>query len=268
MKTSIAAGFRNAPADSGRLVDYLNAATAMERVHAGKAHRAAYLAERARSVADLGCGTGDMIALFAADARWSRIVGVDHNFDLLDRAAARCSDPRVEALRADAAALPFSEGEFDAVLIERTLQHVEDPARVVAEAVRIAAPGGIVLVVEPDWSTLGVVGADDPVVTDAVCDAVATLIRHPFIGRGLRGLLNRAGLVDVHVDAEFHETPDLGVARFLALLDEGLDAARVTGSVSEDALDAWRQSLAAASATGDFSASLALFVAVGRVPAR
>lgn len=205
MKPSLAIEFREATCASTPLADYLTAASAVEKILAGKTSRARYLAESARSVIDIGCGTGDMLALLAADARWDRIVGADHNVELLNRVAERCDDARVETVRADAASLPFRDEEFEAALVERTLQHVESPARVVFEAARVVGPAGTVLVVEPDWSTLGIDGPVDSAVTESVLGAVGGLIRHPFVGRGLRGLLNRAGLVDVVVDAEFHE---------------------------------------------------------------
>lgn len=264
MSSSVATDFRHAGVESTHLASYLSTASALERVMAGKAARARYLGNVASSVADLGCGPGDMLDLFAQDARWNRIIGVDHNSALLNNAA-RVTDPRVELVQSDAANLPLADGEVGAVLIERTLQHVQDPAAVLAEAVRVVAPDGVVLVVEPDWSTLGVDGGD-PAVTEAVLNAVQSLIRNPFVGRGLRGLLNRAGLSDITVDAEVHETSDLDIARLLGILDDGVAEIRRTGTISDEALDSWQAELADAAASGDFSASLVLFVAVGRVP--
>lgn len=268
MNKPVATDFRQNTADSGHLANYLSTSNTLDKVLAGKAHRARYLGERARTVIDLGCGTGDMIALLAVNDALRRIVGVDLNVDLLNRVSARCGDPRVETLQADAGDLPFADGEFDAALIERTLQHVEEPARVIREAVRVTAPGGTVLVVEPDWSTLGIDGISNRAMTDTVLGAVGSLVRHPFVGRGLRGLMNRAGLVDIRIDVEFHETPSLKIARLLGLLDEGVAEIRATGTVPTRIIESWQDGLVAAEANGDFSASLGLFVAAGTVPAR
>jgi SAM-dependent methyltransferase len=270
MTTSLAKAFREAQTGdvAAGLERYLRGSSALEKVAAGKATRARWLATRARSVLDVGCGTGDMLVELVADAGWERIVGVDHNPDLLATAAERVGgDRRTELVRADATRLPYGDGELGAAVVERTLQHVEDPAAVVAEVARVVAPGGTVLLVEPDWWSLGV-ASGDPAVTKAVLACVREQIRHPRVGRELRPLLADAGVTDVVVDAEVHETADLGVARFLALIDDGLAALRERGDLPAAALDHWEAELAADAAAGRFSASLVLFVAAGTTPAR
>jgi SAM-dependent methyltransferase len=49
----------------------------------------------------------------------------------------------------DAQALPFRTGTFDAVLLLHVLEHVPDPERAVAEAVRVLRAGGRVIVETP-----------------------------------------------------------------------------------------------------------------------
>jgi SAM-dependent methyltransferase len=49
----------------------------------------------------------------------------------------------------DAHDLPFFEGSFDAVVITAVLEHVVDPARVVAELRRVLEPGGLVYAETP-----------------------------------------------------------------------------------------------------------------------
>src|SRR5207302_1994105 len=62
---------------------------------------------------DLGCGTGRAIPALLA-AGWS-VVGTDVSADQL-RAAREYAGDRVQFVRADAHALPFEAGEFDAVV--------------------------------------------------------------------------------------------------------------------------------------------------------
>ena len=45
---------------------------------------------------------------------------------------------------ADAQAIPFRDEAFDAAVSFAVLEHVEDPARLVAEALRVLRPGGVV----------------------------------------------------------------------------------------------------------------------------
>jgi SAM-dependent methyltransferase len=55
-------------------------------------------------------------------------------------------------VRGDLAALPFADGTFRAALNVVTLEHVQEPARVVCELARVLAPGGRLLLIAPhEW---------------------------------------------------------------------------------------------------------------------
>jgi len=95
-----------------------------------------------KRVLEIGVGMG------ADFLRWARIGARATGVDLTDRAVAltrrRLADEGLEAdLRvADAEALPFADGEFDIVYSWGVLHHTPDPARALAEAQRVLAPGG------------------------------------------------------------------------------------------------------------------------------
>lgn len=90
---------------------------------------------------DLGAGTGaGTRALRAAGARV--IAGVDVAVGML-RVDRRRRPPAVVA---DALALPFRAGVFDAVVAPFSLNHVDDPATAMREAARTVRHGGWVLV--------------------------------------------------------------------------------------------------------------------------
>jgi SAM-dependent methyltransferase len=94
---------------------------------------------------DVGCGTG-VLAARLADAGYE-MTGADPSDGMLDVLRARA--PQVHAVRAAATALPFAEGSFDLVMCVAVLHHVAAAADVratLAEMVRVARPGGAVLV--------------------------------------------------------------------------------------------------------------------------
>jgi SAM-dependent methyltransferase len=75
----------------------------------------------------------------AADVR---IVATDLNPPMLDRATRRLSDARVEWRQADALALPFEDGRFDAVVCQFGAMFFPDKVQAYREAHRVLKPGG------------------------------------------------------------------------------------------------------------------------------
>jgi SAM-dependent methyltransferase len=90
---------------------------------------------RPRRLLVVGCGAGvEVVSL--GQATGASVVGVDLT---VDRAWAR---PGVHLVRADARALPFRAGTFDAVYCYHVLEHVPEPDRAVAETRRALTPDG------------------------------------------------------------------------------------------------------------------------------
>jgi SAM-dependent methyltransferase len=89
---------------------------------------------------DLACGGGRMIPLLAGQG-WS-VVGCDVSADQLRVAERRVGDAVERLVRADAAALPFADREFD--LVAATLAHtdVTEYAPVLREVARVLRTGG------------------------------------------------------------------------------------------------------------------------------
>jgi SAM-dependent methyltransferase len=100
-------------------------------------------------VADLGCGEG---YLTIEAARWAaRVIAVDRSEVVLDRARALARRRRVSNVvwkRGELEKLPIKDATVDLALLSQALHHAVQPARAVAEAARIAVPGGRVLVLD------------------------------------------------------------------------------------------------------------------------
>ncbi|QNN51179.1 class I SAM-dependent methyltransferase [Nocardioides mesophilus] len=92
----------------------------------------------ARRVLDIGCGDGTFCR-FVAD-RSASVVGVDVDVSVLPRESGQ-----VVFAATSADALGLADGTFDAVTMSMVLHH-GDPARLLGEAVRVLAPGGVLLV--------------------------------------------------------------------------------------------------------------------------
>jgi SAM-dependent methyltransferase len=106
-------------------------------------------------VVELGCGTGRNLAQLR-DRGATALSGVDLSEGMLDVARKRVPEARL--VRQDAGApVPLDDGCADLVLISLVLEHVADPRPMFAEAARLLAPGGALLVLElhPRAATAG-----------------------------------------------------------------------------------------------------------------
>lgn len=102
-----------------------------------------------RRVLDDGCGSGYGSAELARVAR--SVDAVDASREAVAHAASRfqsanlrfrCIDPEL--------ALPFDDGAFDVVVSFQVIEHVGNDDRYIAEARRVLAPGGRLLLITPN----------------------------------------------------------------------------------------------------------------------
>jgi ubiquinone/menaquinone biosynthesis C-methylase UbiE len=96
----------------------------------------------AADVLDVGCGTGALVAALAERLPGASITGVDREPACLQACRAAWPAPRCRFVQGDAAALPLTDANVDAVLSMLLLMLVPDPARVAAETRRVLRPGG------------------------------------------------------------------------------------------------------------------------------
>jgi ArsR family transcriptional regulator len=97
---------------------------------------------------DVGTGTGRMIELFGPRA--AQAVGIDRSSDMLRLARAKLEAAGIHSSlrQGDMYALPLADQSADSVIIHQVLHYAHSPAVAVAEAARVLAPGGTLLVVD------------------------------------------------------------------------------------------------------------------------
>ena len=102
--------------------------------------------QRISRVLEIAAGTGVVTRALAASLTGDvSIVATDLNQAMLDQAAAVGTARPVEFRQADALALPFGDGEFDAVVCQFGVMFFPDKAKAFSEARRVLKPGGIFL---------------------------------------------------------------------------------------------------------------------------
>jgi ubiquinone/menaquinone biosynthesis C-methylase UbiE len=109
-----------------------------------------------QKVLDVAAGNGN--ASLAAARRWCDVVATDYVGALLERARERADAERlaIEFREADAEALPFPDGGFDAVVSTFGVMFTPDQERAAAELARVCRPGGKIGLA--NWTPEGFVG--------------------------------------------------------------------------------------------------------------
>jgi ubiquinone/menaquinone biosynthesis C-methylase UbiE len=183
------------------------------------------------TVVDVGCGTARAVAELAD--RGARAVGVDRDPAML--AAARSRFPGIDVRDADAAGLPFGDGQAYGYRADKVYHILPDPHAALAEARRVLAPGGRIALLGQDWDTI-VIDSDRPELTRRIVHARADTIPHPRIARAYRNLLLDAGFRDV--DLEVH-TVVFTDAAMLPLIAGHAAAAQQAGAITGDEAESW-----------------------------
>ena len=107
------------------------------------------------AVADLGCGTGTLSVLLAAEGY--AVTGLDFAPQMIRAARAKARTAGVSARfeLSNAATPTLPAGSFDVVLARHVLWAMPDTGAALAAWLRLLLPGGVLLLIEGRWSAGG-----------------------------------------------------------------------------------------------------------------
>ena len=163
---------------------------------------------------DIGCGNGAFTEVLVERCAPAEVQGIDPSEGQLAFARARPAASVAQFQRGDAMALPFPAHRFDAAVMALVIFFVPDPAKGVAEMVRVVCPGGTVATYA--WDMLGGGFPQEPVQTEMRAMGLTPLLPPSSDAsrmEALRELWTGAGLEAV-------ETREISVQRTFANFDE------------------------------------------------
>jgi ubiquinone/menaquinone biosynthesis C-methylase UbiE len=240
--------------DTDTLIRVLDAADAMPGAAQlrARSYESLRLAPGA-TVVDVGCGTGR--ALAELTARGASAIGVDLDPAML--AAARARFPDIDVRAGDAADLPLADGQARGYRADKVYHILPDPHAALAEARRVLAPGGRIVLLGQDWDTI-VIDSDQPDLTRRIVHARADTLPHPRVARAYRALLLDAGFQDVEV--EVHTAVFIDTT-MLPILTGHATAAREAGAISDGQAENWLDEQARRARDGRMLVAIPMFLA-------
>ncbi|HYB09531.1 MAG TPA: class I SAM-dependent methyltransferase [Alphaproteobacteria bacterium] len=174
---------------------------------------------------DVGCGNGAFTELLIRRCAPSETHGIDPSEAQLAFARARPAVRGARFLLGDAMGLPFDTGYFDVAVMALVIFFVPDPARCVAEMVRVVRPGGVVATyawdmlgggfpfdaIRIEMSALGVT----PLVPPSINASRMEVLHELWLGAGLQAI----------------ETREIPVQRTFADFDDFWNSSTITGGM-------------------------------------
>ena len=216
----------------------------------------------------LGCGTGvEVRALKRTVDPAVSVVGIDHSAALVERARQETAheglSENVEYRTGDAHDLPWSEAEFDVVILHTLISHVDDPGRVLSEARRVLRPGGTIAIFDGDYASL-TFAHPDPELAVAVEEGIKqVMVANPRVMRDLPRLLDAADLE--LLDAQGTVYADIGTGAFWANAAEAYAGVLSrSGLLPTDVVEGWRTDQAGALARRVFFGASAYYTYLAR----
>jgi ubiquinone/menaquinone biosynthesis C-methylase UbiE len=95
---------------------------------------------------DIGAADGAMLSVLNSELNLEKAVGIEPSDELRQAV----NDPNIKVLPGYGEKLPFSENEFDAVIIASVIEHVKDGERLLTESYRVLKKGGLLIITAVD----------------------------------------------------------------------------------------------------------------------
>lgn len=210
-------------------------------------------------VLDAGCGTG--LAVSELTGRGFSATGADVDEGMI--ALARSRFPDEDFQLASAEALPYDDGTFQGYRADKVVHVLSDPARMLAEARRVLAAGGRIVLLGQDWDNLPIDASDIPV-TRKLIHARADTIAAPWAARRYRNTLLDQGFTDVAL--EVHTAVITEYAALAPILAGYADAGVDAGVVDREEANAWLADQERRGREDRFLMAFPMFVASATAP--
>jgi ubiquinone/menaquinone biosynthesis C-methylase UbiE len=213
---------------------------------------------------DVGCGPGmDVFALAGMVGSSGLVVGFDLEITMLKQAltTAAHSVDKGYFIQGHGLQLPFQDDVFDGCRSERLFMHLDQPERTLAEMIRVTRPGGKIVVIDTDWSSLSI-DTPFPAIERMLSEYRLTrVLKNGYSGRSLYRQFMQCRLADVQVEVYPLSVTDPDLFYFLTMQKTIEEQALAEQWINIEQLHNWRREIQHAADTGCFYASANIVMA-------
>ena len=207
---------------------------------------------------ELGCGTGAVCRSIAARPGFTgTVVGSDLSANLVGRATALAADSglgNVTFYQADGQGSDAHDGQYDMVLAHTVVSHVVEPTSFLREMVRLARPGGKIVIHDGDYASLTYDSGNPDLDRKMPGLYGKAIIANPYVMREMPRLLRQLDVAISHAIGDvIVETVEGDY--FSSLAENYGPIAVAAGVVDAAEVTAWNQGIAQAQSEGVFFAS-------------
>jgi ubiquinone/menaquinone biosynthesis C-methylase UbiE len=213
-------------------------------------------------VLDLGCGIGGATFPLAHETGpTGLVVGVDISSAMIEVANRRAGNrPEFQFRIADACAIPYPDGFFDAARTERLFLYLPDRLAAIHEMKRVVKTGGRMCLIDTDIDSTAIYSTKRAL-TRKMTSIVAASMPNPNSARELPALARQAGLKNIKIETFALSTPH---EFFLRAIAGSLAKAAENGIVSRSEVDEFLAEQLSLQTNGDFF-QVWLFVLVSAI---
>ena len=193
-------------------------------------------------ILELGCGTGPVCRAIASRPGFvGTMVGSDLSEKLIETAkdiTAKSGLKNIEYYQADAQGSDAHDGQFDLVLAHTVISHVADPAAFLRETIRLARPGGQIILHDGDYATM-TFNTNTPELDLKMPELILqAVVANRYVMRELPRLLRQCDVKITHALADV--VLEIGDGEFFPGFAKNMGAIAVTGGFAiRSELDQW-----------------------------